>query len=76
MAAGILPKPGSKLGPCKTKCAHIDCAQTRADAAQACFFCGKPIGYGRGFYRSVLTLAHSLCVEDAKPDDVRLEAFQ
>ncbi len=52
MAWQILPKPGTATGPCKTACAHRDCALTRAMAAQRCTECtecGKPIGYGRPF---------------------------
>jgi hypothetical protein len=64
MAAGMMQKPGSKLGPCK-QCKHRDCQQTRADAAALCTFCDKPIGYGVGFYRSRGALAHALCSEAA-----------
>lgn len=78
MAAGVLPKPGTKLGPCKTGCKHRDCAQTKADAALACRFCQKPIGYGVGFIRARLTgaLAHELCAETAvERNDARLGEF-
>jgi hypothetical protein len=78
MAAGILPKPGSKVGPCKTQCKHRDCQQTKAEAAAACRFCGKPIGYGVGFYRSRLSgeLAHAFCFEEAvERNDARVGLF-
>jgi len=67
MAAGILSAPGTRVGPCKTACKHRDCAQTKADAAAFCVFCGKAIGYGVGFFRARLSdaLAHALCLEDA-----------
>lgn len=61
MAAGTLPKPGSKFGPCEIRgagtwnpdgtvsppdaCTHADCVQTRRDAACVCRFCKQRIGY-------------------------------
>lgn len=78
MAVGVLPKPGSKLGPCKTECKHRDCAQSRAMAAEACRFCGKPIGYDDGFLRARLSgaLAHAVCVDEAvERNDARLGEF-
>lgn len=45
MSAGILAAPGTKYGPCKRPCAHIDCAETRRIAAAPCRRCGEPIGY-------------------------------
>ncbi len=45
MAAGMIPRPGTKLGPCSGECSHVDCAANRADAASVCHFCQKPIGY-------------------------------
>lgn len=78
MAAGILQKPGSKLGPCKAACKHRDCGQTREDAGAACRFCAKPIGYGVGFYRSRLSgeLAHAICFEEAvERNDARVGLF-
>ena len=78
MAAGILPAPGTKVGPCKAKCSHRDCAGTRADAAFVCRFCQKPIGYGVGFYRARLSgeLAHSFCFEEAvERNDARVGLF-
>jgi len=61
MAAGSLPRPGTKYGPCvagydaggtEMFCAHLDCAQTRAMAATHCAVCGEPIGYDDGTYHS------------------------
>ncbi len=78
MAAGLLPKPGTKLGPCKTKCAHLDCAQTKADAATTCLFCDKAIGYAQAFYRSRLdgALAHAGCLDGAvERNDARVGLF-
>jgi hypothetical protein len=78
MASGILQKPGTKLGPCKGKCKHLDCAATRADAAAPCRFCQKPIGYGDNFFRARLSgaLGHGRCVEEAMDrNDARLGEF-
>lgn len=79
MAAGVLPKPGTKRGPCKTDCAHRDCAQTKADAMSVCRFCHKTIGYGNGFFRSHAgALAHAMCVDlaiEQNPNDPRLDVL-
>lgn len=78
MAIGILPKPGTKLGPCAPSCKHRDCAQTREDARSVCRFCQKPIGYGVGFLRARLTgaLAHAFCLDEAvERNDARLGEF-
>lgn len=78
MAVGILPKPGTKVGPCKGVCQHRDCAQTKGDALSLCRFCGKTIGYGVGFFRSRLSgvLAHSVCFEEAaERNDARVGLF-
>lgn len=58
MAAGSLPTPGSKYGPCAgvttlalgAPCAHRDCAETRTMADTRCRICGEPIGYETGFF--------------------------
>lgn len=65
MAAGVLPKPGTRSGPCAKRCAHRDCAATRADSEEPCDFCRKPIGYGVRYYRigGGAALAHALCAE-------------
>jgi len=64
MAAGVLPKPGTKYGPCKKDCKHRDCSLTRGDAMRLCSFCHKPIGYGVRYYRSDAGLDHAVCAED------------
>lgn len=66
MAASRLPKPGSKLGPCRKACKHIDCAQTRAMAARPCAICETPIQYERRFYShsGIDELTHAECLED------------
>lgn len=79
MAAGVLQKPGTKLGPCKSKaCGHRDCAATRADAASLCRFCNEPITYGRAFVRARFdgSLAHDVCLEQAAGrNDARVGLF-
>lgn len=75
MAAGNLPEPGTKWGPCMDACAHLDCAETRTMAKTACAICGDPIGYDSPFYQrnSLATdmveegprvLVHASCAED------------
>ena len=51
MAAGTIPAPGTKYGPCTESCVHQDCAANRRMAAHTCRLCGKEIGYGVRFYR-------------------------
>lgn len=79
MAAGILPAPGTKVGPCKSlRCKHVDCRQTRADAAAPCRFCADAIGYGRAFVRARFdgSLAHDRCLEEAVDrNDARVGLF-
>ena len=73
-----LPKPGTKLGPCKGGCVHIDCRHTIQDAQTACRFCLKPIGYETPFYRARLDgkLAHAVCLELAvEQNDARVGLF-
>lgn len=50
MAAYMLPAPGSKLGPCKRKCQHTDCALTRKMAETECYICSEPIDYEHPYY--------------------------
>jgi hypothetical protein len=73
MAAGILPRPGSKFGACVDECKHHDCTETRFIASSLCVICESPIGYDRGFYdeRGNISipveergLVHANCVED------------
>lgn len=63
MAAGTLPKPGTKYGPCAKPCQHRDCAATRADAERICHWCEKPIGYDTAHYRTDRGPTHALCEE-------------
>lgn len=85
MASAVLPKPGSRFGPCTTECKHIDCTQTRTDALTLCTFCQTAIGYERHFHRGNTQyanipgeLAHGGCLLDAydhDQSDPRLEPF-
>jgi len=50
MAAGILSKPGSKYGPCKFECKHVDCRETREIATSNCTICEGKIEYETRFY--------------------------
>lgn len=64
MAAVGLPKPGTEYGPCAEECKHVDCAETRKQAATACDICREPIGYDRPFYQREqwTILTHQLCM--------------
>lgn len=73
MAASRLPRPGTKLGPCK-RCQHIDCSETRDMAEGVCRICSEPIGYDRRFYRDDIVgdrgpetkaYVHASCLEDS-----------
>jgi hypothetical protein len=66
MAAGSLPAPGTKHGPCMEACQHRDCQLTREDAAEICIICGEPIGYNRRFYQEEQGKVHSLCLYNQK----------
>jgi len=67
----VVPKPGTKAGPCVGECKHIDCAATRADAAKICRHCGKPIGYETAYYadgpvdQDFSKLKHAVCTWNA-----------
>ena len=74
MAAGTLPAPGTKLGPCKpgpcqSLCVHKDCNSLRIAAESLCSRCGKPIGYETRYYDASgpaeVKLVHALCEEEA-----------
>ena len=74
MAYGLLPEPGTDLGPCLPDCAHVDCKQTREQAESVCRHCGEAIGYDRPFVHdnspfdpldAPATFAHSACHEAA-----------
>ncbi len=79
MAAGVLPKPGTKLGPCKGgKCGHFDCRETISFAESPCRFCERRIGYGVRFVRARFDgcLAHERCLEEAvERNDARVGLF-
>jgi hypothetical protein len=64
MSAGILPKPGSKAGPCK-RCEHIDCTDTRSRADSTCLYCHKTVGYGVRIYQHGDYTVHAICHEVA-----------
>lgn len=66
MAAGFLSKPGSKFGPCKTRCNHKDCMATRETARAYCKYCWGEIGFERRFFvleehMSEKVLCHEAC---------------
>lgn len=65
MAAGTLPRPGTRLGPCVDCCVHTDCAETLRMADSLCVLCGKKIGYETRFYcvPNARTLVHAACHE-------------
>ena len=67
MAAGRLPQPGTKYGPCQDEsCRHRDCAATRTMAAAICRFCNQTIGYDKLFYQEQDgSFVHALCLEEA-----------
>lgn len=47
MAAGIIPRPGTAIGPCDAtaSCGHVDCMNNYQDATSECYRCKKPVGY-------------------------------
>ena len=51
MAAGTIPSPGSKYGPCADACEHTDCAESRTMAGGICHICGEPVGFGKPYFR-------------------------
>jgi len=63
MAWGILAKPGSKHGPCKGTCAHVDCAANRKTAEALCPDCGKSIGWNTPFVYYQGKPWHNSCLE-------------
>lgn len=74
MGWSLLPKPGTKTGPCKGECEHTDCAKTRSMAESICSICNEEIGYERGFYakdgdtqRGVLD--HAVCAHEKASND-------
>ncbi len=79
MAAGMLPKPGTKAGPCKhDNCGHIDCRETWSTAKAPCRFCEQPIGWTTRFVRARFDgcFAHEACLEAAvERNDARVGLF-
>lgn len=65
MAAGVLPAPGAKLGPCRGKCAHIDCNETRQRAESRCIYCREVVGYRVRVYQRGEYTVHARCHEEA-----------
>lgn len=72
MAASRLPKPGTEFGPCPDPfCLHVDCQETRAQAASKCRLCGRFISYDVRFYNDPTppvegALVHADCLEEAQ----------
>ena len=66
MAAGRLPFPGTKYGPCNEPCSHKDCNETERMSESTCKYCTKKIGYETRFYQlEDNTLVHAACHEEA-----------
>ena len=78
LAAGSIPQPGTKLGPCAHTdhyghlCIHMDCREMRETADAECVYCGKPIGYDTRYYREtedsvrpLVNYSHARCAEEA-----------
>jgi hypothetical protein len=58
----VMPKPGTRLGPCRGRdCGHTDCAASRAAAEACCLWCGQPIGYDTPYFRDEACSAHAAC---------------
>jgi hypothetical protein len=67
MAAGSIPCPGKKYGPCPKACEHVDCKQSREMASAECPICGKAIGYEVYFYldsKNAGKPTHAVCLEE------------
>jgi hypothetical protein len=67
MAAGILPRPGTRCGPCEDWCKHTDCEGIRNIANSVCGICKKMIAYGNRFYidpKNEKAYVHAICLED------------
>ena len=72
MAAGSVPKAGSKKGPCVETCGHRDCAEQRSIALAICPHCAESIGYETAFYNiDGYGYAHALCEEQAVEREVK-----
>lgn len=62
MAWSIVPRPGTKVGPCKGECQHTDCAATRKLAATICRYCQQEIGYGGKYTMEAGEPVHFICL--------------
>ena len=63
-----IPAIGTKLGPCKEPCEHLDCMDNRNMANTPCEYCTQPIGYHTPFYQvdkedGSKGLVHYICIE-------------
>jgi len=65
MAAGILPRPGTKAGPCVGQCKHLDCVEARERAASLCLYCKKRVNFGLRIYQHGDYTVHARCHEEA-----------
>lgn len=66
MAAGAIPRIGSRLGPCFDPCQHRDCAAARDTATAVCSLCATAIGYETAYYRGEegqSPWVHAICLE-------------
>ena len=63
MAAGSIPAPGTRLGPCLDPCGHTDCAASRQMAQALCGLCRQAIGYETNFFMQDRP-EHARCVYD------------
>ncbi len=73
-------KPGAPYGPCfNERCAHRDCAASRALVVLPCAICKSDIGYDRNYYiyetndGRISDAAHASCVHDeqAKAEEAK-----
>jgi hypothetical protein len=62
----VIPEPGSTSGgPCETPCAHAECADAMATAAEVCGLCPDPIGFGAAYrYDDEHGTVHADCLAD------------
>lgn len=65
MAWAILNRAGTKFGPCRGYCGHVDCNETRRLAGQGCPGCRKVIGYGKPYTTIDGVVWHFECAQDA-----------
>lgn len=50
MGYWIISKPGSKFGPCKDPCDHLDCKDNRDMINSECELCKKKLEYEEKFF--------------------------